>query len=500
MNYYNLIAGTLRKPKETAIPSITTPKGRKIKKKKFQGSRLTDQTSLGDSFDPIDEHMKISENSNLVANQRQPPAKKKLFKPIAKAPFEKYSFDIKKVDEDKGKNVNSLTTDVAHAMEIPDSGEKNCDFQSSIPEYVGHFVEIQTSNDNKPQVINVETLQPENYINYQSLKNSKNVAPQFSPAKISRIEYRSVASQTPSTNLGLYDICMFENDDEGLHFYTGLESYKKFKFVYSTLVDYVPFIQYRDFRVLNVSAENQFFLTLMKLRRNAADFELSRFFGVSKSTVSNIFCTWINVIAQLWSNIDVWPSREFVNFYIPQGFKEEYPQTRIIFDATEIPISKPSNVRDQQCTFSYYKHRNTAKELVGSSPGGLFTYCSPAYAGSTSDRQIFENEEVVKKFDKDDSVMADRGFNVQDICATKDVKVNIPHFLRGDSQLPGVTVLQDRKLFSKRVHIERLIGLVKTYKILEHPLSPSHISLTTKIFQICLMLCNFREGIISKNA
>lgn len=44
------------------------------------------------------------------------------------------------------------------------------------------------------------------------------------------------------------------------------------------------------------------------------------------------------------------------------------------------------------------------------------------------------------------------------------------------------------------------IGLVKTYKILDTPLSPYYYSLADKIFATCAMLCNFRENIIPKNA
>lgn len=95
--------------------------------------------------------------------------------------------------------------------------------------------------------------------------------------------------------------------------------------------------------------------------------------------------------------------------------------------------------------------------------------------------------------------MADRGFNVDDICQPYGVLVNIPHFLKG-KQLPGVTVLSDRKLASKRVHIERLIGLTKTYKILQASLNPSYTRLATEIFSICLMLCNFRECIVNQKA
>ncbi|XP_074107222.1 uncharacterized protein LOC141532673 [Cotesia typhae] len=287
--------------------------------------------------------------------------------------------------------------------------------------------------------------------------------------------------------------------DDVIHYYTGLGNYAKFQFVYGTLSDYVDRIKYVKGQVNSVEPEDMFLLILMKLRRNIPDFGLSIYFGISEAVVRNIFNTWIHMIYQLWSLIDIWPSREVVDFYMPEGFKKLYPSTRVIVDATEIPIDKPSNPIAQQATFSTYKNKNTVKVLVGGSPNGILCYHSAAYGGSTSDRQIVERSDLVKKFQKGDSVMADRGFNVQDIFESQGVTVNIPHFLKG-KQLPSVTVLSDRKLASKRVHIERLIGLTKTYKILREPLNPNYTRLATKIFSICLILCNLRESVVNSAA
>lgn len=82
-------------------------------------------------------------------------------------------------------------------------------------------------------------------------------------------------------------------------------------------------------------------------------------------------------------------------------------------------------------SFSQYKHKNTLKFLVGSSPGRLLTYCSGAYTGSTSDRQIVERSDLFNLCEQGDSIMADRGFNVQDLFINKHVGINIPIFLKG---------------------------------------------------------------------
>lgn len=264
--------------------------------------------------------------------------------------------------------------------------------------------------------------------------------------------------------------------DELIKYFTGLETYAKFCFVYGTLSKYVNKIKYVKTQVNCMLPEDMFLLTLMKLRRNTSDFGLSFYFGISKSLVSNIFNTWIHFIYQLWSLLDIWPPRDVVDFYMPKGFKKHYPTTRVIVDATEVPIDKPSNPIAQQATFSTYKNKNTIKLLVGATPGGLMCYHSTAYGGSTSDRQIVERSNLNQKCQKGDSIMADRGFNVDEICQAQKVLVNIPHSLKG-KKLPGLTVLSDRKLASKRVHIERLIGLTKSYKILNYQTLSNHYHL-----------------------
>ena len=59
--------------------------------------------------------------------------------------------------------------------------------------------------------------------------------------------------------------------------------------------------------------------------------------------------------------------------------------------------------------------------------------------------------------------MADKGFNVQDIFAPFNLTINIQTFFKKKNCLTGQVVIRDRKIANKKVHIERIIGLAKTY-------------------------------------
>jgi hypothetical protein len=313
-------------------------------------------------------------------------------------------------------------------------------------------------------------------------------------------ERKHVDAEVQTPKCPAYSIHNFENDEAAVHFYTGLETYMKFFFILNTLGPAAFCLKYVYHTVVNVSVPDQFFIVLIKLRRHTTNFELSRMFGIAESVVANIFVTWIIFMYKQWNELNIWPSKDLVKYFAPSSFKRHYPSTRVIIDATECPIKKPKNPTAQQATFSTYKNRNTVKVLVGATPGGLVSYISDSYGGSTSDRQIVERSSLMKMFNEKDSIMADKGFNVQDIFAPLDVHVNIPTFFKKKNRMSGETVMRDRKISSKRVHIERIIGLAKTYKILTEPMNATETKLSTKIIYVCFMLCNFRNNIVPSNA
>ena len=81
----------------------------------------------------------------------------------------------------------------------------------------------------------------------------------------------------------------------------------------------------------------------MKLRHDFPEADLGQRFGVSQSTVSRIFSTWIMSLYHTFQELKIWPSRALVDRYMPKVFKEKFPSTHVIIDATEFPLEKPAN-------------------------------------------------------------------------------------------------------------------------------------------------------------
>jgi len=96
--------------------------------------------------------------------------------------------------------------------------------------------------------------------------------------------------------------------------------------------------------------------------------------------------------------------------------------------------------------------------------------------------------------------MADRGIMVQDLFASKDVKVNTPTMLSGKSQLEPEAVVKDRRIASKRIHVERVIGLAKHFKILKADLPSTKLNMGSRIMFVCFILSNFQSCIVGKLA
>ncbi|XP_068723336.1 uncharacterized protein [Montipora capricornis] len=238
-------------------------------------------------------------------------------------------------------------------------------------------------------------------------------------------------------------------DDESVKFYTGLPNLACFNCTLNLIQPYAEKIKYWDKkkesksyyqsdaskrkpgRLRQLSVKEEYLLVLCRLRLGILNRHLGDLFGVSESTISKIVTTWVCLLAKIFDGTLLqWPSREEVQRQFPKSFKN-YPDTRVIIDATEFFIEKPTSPCAQKATRSDYKHHNTVKLLVGIAPNGAFTFISKLWSGSTSDRKIVQESGLIDLLEEGDHLMADRGFNIRDLLTRRGVKLNIPPFSKG---------------------------------------------------------------------
>ena len=123
---------------------------------------------------------------------------------------------------------------------------------------------------------------------------------------------------------------------------------------------------------------------------------------------------------------------------------------------------------------------------------------SKSYSGSSSDRFITEDCNVVQKFTPGFSVMFDKGFVVQDIFLPRKVTVIIPPFVRSKRQFTPSEVYQCKRIATARIHIERVMGRLKEFRLLDHTLPLNLVDLIDYIWIIAAAITNLQPPLVKK--
>ncbi|XP_065893744.1 uncharacterized protein [Dysidea avara] len=250
-------------------------------------------------------------------------------------------------------------------------------------------------------------------------------------------------------------------------------------------------------RPASLSQEDELFLVLVRLRLNLKEYDLAHCFEVSQSSVSRIFSTWINYCYLRLGMLPCWPDRTTIQNTMPATFKEQYPNTTAIVDATEIKVDTPSSLLLQSQTYSSYKSTNTFKGLFTISPAGHMIFVSSLCTGSISDVQLVERSGFLNLLQPGDEVMADRGFTIENLLTPLGVGLNIPPFLGSRQQMDAGEVVETQQIASLRIHLERAIWRVKEFDILSGTMPASVAGSANQIWTVCCLLCNFQDPLIS---
>lgn len=301
-------------------------------------------------------------------------------------------------------------------------------------------------------------------------------------------------------NVQISEQAFRENDDK-TKFYTGIANFVLLTHVFNLVAKH---IKHTSTNVLPPFLE--FVITLMKIKLNCPFQDLAYRFGISVSTVSRIFDKWIDIMSTRLQFLILWPQREELIKTMPLVFKQNFGnKVAVIIDCFEVFIERPSSLIARAMTWSNYKHHNTVKFLIGITPQGVISFISKAWGGRVSDKHVTENSSVLRKLLPGDIVLADRGFDIADSVGFYQAKLYIPAFTKGKKQLSAQEVEETRTIANVRIHVERVIGLVRRKYVILQSILPTELvkakpgeSLAPidKIARVCCALTNLSESIV----
>ena len=91
-------------------------------------------------------------------------------------------------------------------------------------------------------------------------------------------------------------------------------------------------------------------------------------------------------------------------------------------------------------------------------------------------------------FSKGDSIMADKGFTIEDIFL-QGISLNTPLFLGMSDQMSAEYVVKTQDIVSLRIHVERATNKVKNFSIFEGVIPLSQFGIVNQMWCVCVPFC-----------
>ena len=281
-----------------------------------------------------------------------------------------------------------------------------------------------------------------------------------------------------------------KEDKKLMNFYTGLPNNELFLWVLSLLDEKI-------FKSTKLSKEEHLLLVLMKLKLGLLHTDLAFCFGLELCDVSRIYSKWVKALSRAMKFLIIWPGRQALRKNLPRCFKN-YKNCVCIIDCSEIKIERSFNLNSRAQTWSNYKHSNTIKYLIGITPAGAVSFLSHGWGGRVSDKEITLKSRFLDYLQHGDCILADRGFTIAEESASCGATLKIPHFTKGKAQMSGKEVDTSRRISNVRIHVERVIGRLRKFRILQSNIPMTRVKLLDDVMVIIAGLVNLNNSVVSK--
>ena len=226
-------------------------------------------------------------------------------------------------------------------------------------------------------------------------------------------------------------------------------------------------IEYRD-RGQSLTKADVVCLTLMKVRLDWTNCTLADMFGVDTSTVSRLISQTLPIIGDCLRGLVVWPEKDRIRAALPVAFKAYHSNCESVIDCFEIQIAKPSSAMSQTMSWSDYKKCNSLKYLISSTPDGFINFISRGKPGRTSDMELLRTSGYLDRVRPGSTVLADRGFKeLESELAEIGCRLVRPPSVKKDQPLSRDEVRQMRTIAGLRIHVERVIGRLRVFRMID---------------------------------
>ena len=278
---------------------------------------------------------------------------------------------------------------------------------------------------------------------------------------------------------------------EKLKFFTGIPALPIFLWIVELVKDKIKHCN------KHLSLEDHILIVLMKLRLGLLNKDLAHRFGCGTTVYSKFYRVWLPGLSHCLKKLVVWPCKMDVKLNLPQSFQRKYQDCIYIIDCTEIFIERPKNVTARAQTWSNYKHNNTIKYLIGISSAGAITFLSQGWGGRVSDKQITLDSGFLSKVQNGDCILADRGFLIEDELHRRGAYLKLPKFTKGKDQLAASDVHTSRQLSNVRIHVERVIGQLKKFRLIQNTIPISQVDMLDDVMKVISALINLNKSVVS---
>ena len=125
---------------------------------------------------------------------------------------------------------------------------------------------------------------------------------------------------------------------------------------------------------------------------------------------------------------------------------------------------------------------------------GTISFISKSYGGAASDRYINETCGIVEKLQFGDNLMADKGFNMNDLLVSTGSSLIIPPILRDKNRFSNKNCKATSNVAKDCIHMEKAIARVKDFRIF-NDVFPTILKDQLVLF-LCCALTNLGPGLV----